>query len=107
MYRLLNYTTPSGQDVIQTWLAQLGDRRVQLAVQRRFDQIRMGHLGDHKPCQEGVWEFRFFMGSGYRIYYSQQGAELILLLCAGDKGSQTRDIARAVTYLQEFKRSRQ
>jgi putative addiction module killer protein len=33
--------------------------------------------------------------SGYRVYFQQGGGGTIVLLCGGDKGSQSRDIAKA------------
>ena len=52
---------------------------------------------------EGVFELRFHFGPGYRIYFGQIGNTLVLLLCAGDKTSQTRDIELAKTYWIEYK----
>jgi putative addiction module killer protein len=34
-------------------------------------------------------------GPGYRIYFVQRGRALIMLLCGGDKKTQTRDIKKA------------
>ncbi len=38
---------------------------------------------------------RIQYGPGYSVYFIMQGAELIVLLCGGDKDSQQRDIERA------------
>ena len=43
-------------------------------------------------------------GAGYRVYYSIAGKTIILLLCAGDKSTQQKDIDKAVEYLQKFKK---
>ncbi len=52
----------------------------------------MGHAGDAQPVGEGISELRIHDGPGYRVYYVQRGAVLIILLCGGDKSSQSRDI---------------
>ena len=45
--------------------------------------------------------FRIHVGAGYRVYFGEVDNTIVLLLCGGDKASQTRDIARAKTYLRE------
>ena len=57
-----------------------------------------------KLLQNGVWELRVNIGPGYRLYYARVGKEVILLLIGGDKGSQKRDIAKAIEYLADYKR---
>lgn len=57
--------------------------------------MRNGLFGDAKPFGEGVSELRIDHGPGYRLYFVQRGPVLVILLCGGDKRSQTRDIARA------------
>ena len=77
------------------WFDGLQERitRIRLAV--RLDKAQRGMLGDVKPVGGGVFEMREFFGPGWRMYYVQRGAVLIVMLGGGDKSSQSRDIARA------------
>jgi putative addiction module killer protein len=38
---------------------------------------------------------RIHHGPGYRLYYVNRSGELVILLCGGDKASQSRDIEQA------------
>jgi putative addiction module killer protein len=81
------------------WLVNLRDvaarARIARRIARRIDRIAAGHFGDTKPIGGGVSELRFAFGPGYRIYYTRHGHVVVILLCGGDKGSQTRDIEHA------------
>ncbi len=55
----------------------------------------MGHFGDVEPVGEGVSELRIFYGPGYRVYFVERNAVVVILLLGGDKSSQQADIARA------------
>lgn len=61
----------------------------------RLDRLAYGLSGDAKPVGDGISELRIHYGPGYRVYFQQRGTTIIVLLCGGDKGSQTRDIKTA------------
>ena len=43
-------------------------------------------------------ELKVNYGPGYRIYFGRRELTVVVLLCAGDKNSQQRDIATAKEY---------
>lgn len=67
----------------------------EIAVVRRVTRIEQGNFGDHKFCRDGVSELRIDVGAGYRVYYAIAGKRVVLLLCGGDKRTQSADISRA------------
>lgn len=89
--------------VFSHWLASLKDRRAQTRILVRIDRIADGGFGDVKPVGEGVSEARIHYGPGYRVYFTQEGDHLVLLLCGGDKGSQGRDIKQAKQIASKWK----
>lgn len=82
-------------DTFANWHTALRDLRARIAIARCIDRAAAGNLGDVKPVGEGVSEMRVDVGPGYRLYFTRRGEMLILLLCGGDKSSQSRDIALA------------
>ena len=105
-YRIIHYTD-KGKDVFQDYLDSLQDFRGKSAITKATDRIEDGNFGKHYFCRDGVWEIVIDCGPGYRIYYSIVGSFLVLLLCAGSKRTQKKDIDRAVDYLREFKEENQ
>lgn len=82
-------------DVFARWLDDLRDIRARARIMVRIERLAMGNPGDVRPVGEGVSELRIDHGPGYRVYYIQQGKQLILLLAGGDKRTQARDIVIA------------
>jgi putative addiction module killer protein len=87
------------------WLNTL-DRPVKARIMTRIDRLRRGNFGDTKSVGEGVFELRISFGPGYRVYYGRQDREIVILLCGGDKGSQSSDITRAHAFWRDVNRSR-
>jgi putative addiction module killer protein len=78
------------------WLSSIKDGMTKRRLARRLEKAQLGHLGDVKPVGEGVFEMREHFGPGWRMYYVQRGAVLIVMLGGGDKSTQAADIAKAV-----------
>jgi putative addiction module killer protein len=81
--------------VFARWIEHLDDDRARARIEARIFRLSLGNPGDVKPVGEGVSEMRIDYGPGYRVYFVQQGAVLVILLCGGDKKTQKKDIALA------------
>ena len=91
-------TTP----VFDDWFLRLKDRQAKRRIQARIDLVEFDHFGDCKPVGEGVSELRIHAGPGYRVYFTQRGFEIVVLLAGGDKSSQDRDIKTALQLAHEL-----
>lgn len=80
-------------EVFARWLGSLRDRQARARIQ--IDRLEIGNPGDVKPVGGGVSEMRIDYGPGYRVYFVERGATLVILLAGGDKRTQSRDIATA------------
>jgi putative addiction module killer protein len=83
-------------EVFDKWLKGLRDLQAKERVFARIRRLQEGNPGDVKPVGGGVSEMRINYGPGYRLYFVQRGNTLIILLCGGDKSSQSQDIAKAL-----------
>ena len=82
-------------ETFRRWLRGLRDRQAVRRIVSRLDVVKAGHFGDVRQVGGGVSELRINYGPGYRLYFTRRRAEIVVLLCGGDKGSQGRDIERA------------
>jgi putative addiction module killer protein len=78
------------------WLSDIKDGLTQRRLATRLRKATLGNLGDVRPVGEGVFEMREHFGPGWRMYYIQRGAVLIVMLGGGDKSTQAADIAKAI-----------
>ena len=104
-YEVIHYEE-NGRDIYQDWIDSLRDAQGKAIILRRVNRLREGSFGSHRFCRDGVWELVVDTGPGYRVYYSKVGNTVLLLLCAGSKRTQDRDIDRAVAYLKNYKEAR-
>ncbi|WP_027533911.1 type II toxin-antitoxin system RelE/ParE family toxin [Bradyrhizobium sp. WSM3983] len=77
------------------WLNRLKDANAVARIAARIRRMEMGNPGDSKSVGRNVREMRIDHGPGYRIYYVQRGAQIVILLCGGDKRTQRQDIEQA------------
>jgi putative addiction module killer protein len=89
-------------DEFARWLSGLRDQRAKQKIATRLQRLKFGHFGDVEPIGSGLSELRIHEGQGYRIYFRQNGQEIILLLCGGNKKTQQRDISRAQEIIKEL-----
>lgn len=102
------YRTSSGKEPFTDWLASIQDKTTRGRIEKRMDRVENGNMGDYRRLGTNLYELRLDFGPGYRIYFSiyftESDSTTILILCAGDKSSQTRDIDRAKRYSLDVKR---
>lgn len=106
MFDITVYEQPKGQRPFDKWFDSLRDKRAQSRIFIKLRQVQAGSLGDCKSVGEGILELRIDVGAGYRVYCGRFGAELVVLLCGGDKSTQSNDIERAKAFWADWKRRR-
>jgi len=104
MFQIDHYITTAGVDVFEGWIDSLRDQRAVAKVLTRIDRLALGNFGDYRALDGGVFELRVDWGPGYRVYAARVGKVVVLLLCGGDKKSQSKDIEDAKAYLQNYKK---
>jgi putative addiction module killer protein len=88
------------------WLDALKDSKVRGSVAERIKRLSFGLLGDFKAVGDGVIELRIDFGAGWRLYYTQHGAQIVVLLAGGSKRTQRKDIQRAKSLAAMLKSER-
>lgn len=92
------YKDESGNEPFSQWLGSLTDTKGRLRIMKRIDRLENGNYGDCEPIGDGLSELRMFFGPGYRAYFGEKEGKIIILLCGGDKDTQSRDIKAAKEY---------
>jgi putative addiction module killer protein len=90
-------------EVFASWFGALRNPEARGRILARIRRLSLGNPGDVRPVGEGVSELRIHYGPGYRVYYVRQGHVVYVLLCGGDKGTQSEDIATAKSLARQLK----
>lgn len=99
---LVLYQTQAGVVPFEYWLNSLRNIQARAAIRKRLNRVRLGNLGDSKRVGRNIFELRIDIGPGYRIYFEKQNDTIVVLLCGGDKSSQSKDIQQAQKYWIDF-----
>ncbi len=89
-------------DEYRDWIDNLKDLSGRARILMRVDRLIHGNPGSHRNLTHGVAELKVDVGPGYRVYFTQRGDQLLLLLVGGDKSTQAKDIARAIRLAQAY-----
>lgn len=89
-------------DLFMAWFSDLRDKQAMRRIQARIDRAEDGNFGDCAPVGEGVSEMRIHYGPGYRVYFTQRGLEIVILLAAGNKSTQASDIKAALKLARQL-----
>lgn len=90
-------------NVFKKWFMSLNDKNAKARIAVRIRRVSLGNFGDVAPVGKGVSELKINYGAGYRIYFLKHGNFLVILLCGGDKSTQSKDIQQAHELAQELK----
>jgi putative addiction module killer protein len=89
-------------DTFRRWWSRLKDERARGLIAARLNRLAYGLAGDVKPVGQGVSELRIDHGAGYRVYFQNRGSAIVVLLCGGDKSTQSKDIVTAKRLAKEW-----
>ncbi len=82
-------------EIYSEWFSRLRDQVAKARIDIRIRRLSLGNPGDVKPVGSGISELRIDYGPGYRIYFTQRGPAIVILLSGGDKSTQEEDIRAA------------
>ena len=100
--RIEFFVNKNQKNYIAGWLNKL-DVKTRSRIHLRLVRLEYGAYGDYKSLGNKLYELKFFFAKGYRIYFTEYNNKVIILLCAGNKNSQKRDIKLAKNLLEEFR----
>lgn len=105
--RLLRvYVDSNGLVPYTEWFRSLRDQRARQKIQARLGRVRLGNFGHCDTVGDGVSELKLNYGPGYRVYFGRHGAEIVILLCGGDKNTQDADIKKAKACWAKYKQEK-
>lgn len=84
------------------WIDGLKDRVGRAKILMQVDRLIHGNPGQQRNLTDGISELKIDFGPGYRVYYTQKGTSLLLLIVGGDKSTQQKDIAKAIRLARDF-----
>lgn len=101
--QIIIYADENDYEPYRNWIDNLKDKKNQQRIRARIRRLGEGFYGDCHSVGEGILELRMFFGPGYRVYFGEDADNIVILLCGGDKDSQSQDIKNARGYWRSYK----
>lgn len=102
MKTVIIYKKSNGTEPINLWINALKDIYARAKIRRKIERIEEENYGNHRYLQGAILELKIDCGPGYRVYCGEEDKKIIVLLCAGNKRSQSKDIKLAVEYWTDY-----
>lgn len=96
------YEGEDGRSPYNAWFGKL-NATAAAKITTVVTRLSLGNTSNVKGVGKGVSELAIDFGPGYRVYFGQDGAELIILLGGGTKKRQQGDIERAQALWKQYK----
>lgn len=105
-YTIEVYQTEDGDAPFQDWLDAIEGPEIRTQLLARIRRASLGNFGDWKSLTgaKGICEMRIHAGQGFRVFYVVNGQTIVLLLAGSTKKEQTRTLAKAKAYLEDYRR---
>lgn len=103
MIELREYVDAQGHNHYRRW-ASKQDPGVRVRIDKAVIRLGDGNFSSVKPEGQGVSTLRLDFGPGYRVYFAQDGQQLVILLAGGTKRRQQEDIELARKLWTEYKK---
>jgi putative addiction module killer protein len=100
--KLVEYLEADGTSPFERWFKRL-NAVAAAKIMTALYKMEQGNLSNVNPVGRGVAEYKIDHGPGYRVYFGQDGKELIILLAGGSKKGQNADIQLAQKRWREYK----
>ncbi|WP_127471327.1 type II toxin-antitoxin system RelE/ParE family toxin [Thiomicrorhabdus aquaedulcis] len=97
----INKYQRNGKTPFDERFQQIKDDRAKARIIMRIDRLAQGNPGDYKQLDAQLYELRIDVGKGWRVYYTHENGQIILLMLVGDKPKQAEDIQTVRSWLNE------
>lgn len=106
MIKVIVYRTEAGKEPYSDFLSSISDPIAKVAVAKAVSKMEIGLPGKVESVGDGVKECKINVGKGFRIYFYNDGQEIVVLLGGSHKGNQRREIEAAKESLKDYKRQK-
>lgn len=103
--KIEEFIRDDGSSPFEKWFKRL-NAIAAAKVTTALYRMELGNYSNVEGVGEGVFEYKLNFGPGYRIYFGQEGDELIILVGGGTKKQQSKDIKNAKELWLEYKKAK-